>query len=126
MSLVLGQKFMLFTGKDYDSLRVKASEAAPLFVSAGFTKERKRAVFKHFKKKSNNPLQRDLNFEIDRRSVHVHHQLQGSKKKERKRSFAKGHFEVWTVFLVSFVFIFVSTQLLESTGVIHSVIDSDF
>ena len=50
MSLVLGQKFLLFTGKDYDSLRVKASEAAPLFVSAGFTKERKRAVFKHWKK----------------------------------------------------------------------------
>ena len=32
---------MLFTGKDYDNLRVKASEAAPLFFSAGFTKETK-------------------------------------------------------------------------------------
>ena len=32
---------MLFTGKDYDNLRVKASEAAFLLVSAGFTKETK-------------------------------------------------------------------------------------
>ena len=64
-------------------------------------KKRKRAVFKHLKKNqtthsketSNNPLERDLNFEIDRRSVHVHLQLQGSKRKrerERERERERG------------------------------------
>ena len=46
VSSVLGQKFMLFTGKDYDNLRVKASEAT----STGFTKETKARRLQTLKK----------------------------------------------------------------------------
>ena len=60
---------MIFTGKDYDiTLVYEKATRGRAFAPAGFTHETKARQLKTFSK-SNNPLERDLNF--DRRSVYL-------------------------------------------------------
>ena len=96
---------MLFTGKDYDNLRVKSSEAAFLLVSAGFTKETKARRLQTLKKKIKQTTRKRLelrdrstlctcspqfNFKAQRKRERERERER--EERERRRSFAKGHF----------------------------------